>query len=990
MGLSAAPKIGTLLARLGRFTVAGSIRLAVKILQNATSVAGDALRALSIVRAPLVVGAAGAAILGLPDQTTELYRVLALDARDRIFQIWGSFGALFAAAFLFPMFARALVSANYYRLRTPFGRFIAGGAPAICGLLLPLGAALGLHRGNLAAVSVGSLTEGSTEFQAYTHAVATSAPLLRDAVSLCIAIAICSFLLNIRRIPESWSTPSSAQVASGLGSFSRLVFVLGTGLAVGVFAGGNTPIAEALGILTIVLMFVVCLAFFASVLSQYYYDYRIPAISCLFVVAVVISALNLNDNHVVQLIPSGKAEVSPSEPSFEAWYSRRADKEWYRQRGEPYPVFLVSAAGGGIYAAYYAAQVLARLQDRCPNFAQHVFAISGVSGGSLGAAVFSALSKDMARNGAVDLCSFDRHRSGPMENRAGAVLRRDLLTPLIAAGLFPDFLQRFLPFPVFSFDRARAFNAAVTRSYADALPGRPNPFSEPFLKLWNVSGSAPALILNTTHVTSGLRVPIAPFKTAPQSMMYADNKTTGQEDFYDLLLGRPGVFGPEPLGPIARDIDLATAVGISARFPWIAPAASLNVEMNKTVWLSASQTKVVKVGPQTIRLVDGGYYDNSGMDTLLNLLNDLKYMEVKDESPATKRPFVKFFIVSIAGFRSSEDQSWSGVSELMSPIRAMLSTREQRGFDGIFRGWNDAYHCFGKGCADRVGDWFFLDQDDFALPLGWQLADTSRSVIDLQTRDPHLYDSHFTDDFTINQPQTRVGAFRMMANKGACNIVRVLHPVVSGDRTCQTERGKAFVAKNYDGAISEYDAVLKFNPESARALASRGEAEEMSGNLDAALADYGAAINFDPGLDEAFGMRGRLYLKKADYEHAIADETKAIEINRDPLTYFQRRGDAYLGALNYERAIADYTEVIGFVAFPFRPEWLAKRARALDALGRIDEAIADQTKALRLAPSATLHRERAALYRKKGDDARAAADLVQAADPFQQEMDFLK
>jgi 6-phosphogluconolactonase/glucosamine-6-phosphate isomerase/deaminase len=62
-------------------------------------------------------------------------------------------------------------------------------------------------------------------------------------------------------------------------------------------------------------------------------------------------------------------------------------------------VFVVSAAGGGIYAASIAALFLARMQDECPTFAQHVFAISSVSGGSLGAGIFNSLAKQRAENG---------------------------------------------------------------------------------------------------------------------------------------------------------------------------------------------------------------------------------------------------------------------------------------------------------------------------------------------------------------------------------------------------------------------------------------------------------------------------------------------------------------------------------------------------------------------------------------------------------------
>ena len=85
--------------------------------------------------------------------------------------------------------------------------------------------------------------------------------------------------------------------------------------------------------------------------------------------------------------------------------------------------------------------------------------------------------------------------------------------------------------------------------------------------------------------------------------------------------------------------------------------------------------------------------------------------------------------------------------------------------------------------------------------------------------------------------------------------------------------------------------MLKLDPKSARAYASRGEANEKSGDVDAALADYSLAIEIAPSLDEAYGLRGRVCGEQRDYERAIADESKAIELNPDPLSYFQlRRG----------------------------------------------------------------------------------------------------
>ena len=53
-----------------------------------------------------------------------------------------------------------------------------------------------------------------------------------------------------------------------------------------------------------------------------------------------------------------------------------------------------------MYAAYHPALSLARLTDQCPEFAHHLFGISSVSGGSLGAAVFAELLRALPSHGA--------------------------------------------------------------------------------------------------------------------------------------------------------------------------------------------------------------------------------------------------------------------------------------------------------------------------------------------------------------------------------------------------------------------------------------------------------------------------------------------------------------------------------------------------------------------------------------------------------------
>src|SRR6185312_7102625 len=55
------------------------------------------------------------------------------------------------------------------------------------------------------------------------------------------------------------------------------------------------------------------------------------------------------------------------------------------------PMIVVATAGGASRAAYFTTQVLGEIASREENFAERLFLMSGVSGGSLGATVFRSL-----------------------------------------------------------------------------------------------------------------------------------------------------------------------------------------------------------------------------------------------------------------------------------------------------------------------------------------------------------------------------------------------------------------------------------------------------------------------------------------------------------------------------------------------------------------------------------------------------------------------
>ena len=67
----------------------------------------------------------------------------------------------------------------------------------------------------------------------------------------------------------------------------------------------------------------------------------------------------------------------------------------------------------------------------------------------MGASAFSSLVKENIDN------------QEPLEKKAIKLFRQDLLSPLLSMGLFPDLLQRFLPFSINTWDRAIGLEIAA-------------------------------------------------------------------------------------------------------------------------------------------------------------------------------------------------------------------------------------------------------------------------------------------------------------------------------------------------------------------------------------------------------------------------------------------------------------------------------------------------------------------------------------------------
>ena len=441
-----------------------------------------------------------------------------------------------------------------------------------------------------------------------------------------------------------------------------MVVVSGTFLAAFTFA--PVYVGRALGPLVVLALTVANAVLLGSVLAFLGRKFRLPLVTMLLALALIFSGWN--DSHEIRTIPAAPTPDTlrtggQLRERFERWLTARAG-----DRADSIPILLVAAAGGGLRAAYWSAATLAELQDRDSTFARHVFAISGVSGGSLGAAVFAAMVRDLSGGGAGVACTKPKHglsSAGPAGDLSGglisacvrAFMSDDFLSPVLAKMVAPDFLQWFIPFPLRAFDRSTALEHSWEASY-ERWVGK-STLSAGYLAFHQGASHelhAPMLLLNTTHVQTGRRYVTAPFV---DDRAFLDARSV--------------------LRAVGADLPLSTAVHNSARFTYVSPAG--RIERRDGVSYGA--------------LVDGGYFENSGLTTLRDVhrelgaaLGELSMAEDSAGLAARRASVAVLYLCNDPrscrrdlAVDSSLAAGRSLAGEWLSPLIALFRTRDARG-----------------------------------------------------------------------------------------------------------------------------------------------------------------------------------------------------------------------------------------------------------------------------------------------------------------------
>jgi len=394
---------------------------------------------------------------------------------------------------------------------------------------------------------------------------------------------------------------------------------------------------QFLGTIPTVLIFFCVFTACATFLAYRFEKAGVPWLSIGLIWTIVWSLTPFTDNHEIHLtkLEAPQSEQPLLETDFENWLEKRKDDWGGRNSNTPYPVFIFAAEGGGIYAAQNAAFTLGRLEDLSNKvgaekpFSHHTFAISGISGGSVGVTMFASHIADKPG-----------HRSGEtVEKTMASILNADLLSP-VAANMFSlDYLQRFIPLP-FIPDRAAALEEAIAKAWLSEHKSRA-PLDQPFSALGAGSTDYPALVLNAAELKSGRTVASARFRfSATQSeekqienLLEADGQ---RQTFREILKPiRDGEKLHEPLEKCedfdnrtqsshasgfkqTREMSVLKSAVTSARFPYISPAGFL---YRRDVQNCGNDKKLDVV--YRTQYVDGGYVESSGAEPALTILKRL-------------------------------------------------------------------------------------------------------------------------------------------------------------------------------------------------------------------------------------------------------------------------------------------------------------------------------------------------------------------------------
>lgn len=414
--------------------------------------------------------------------------------------------------------------------------------------------------------------------------------------------------------------------------------------------------------------------------------------------------------------------------AFKTWVGRQTDEcallpaeaSDFREpdEGQPKlqrvrPLILVAAEGGGIRAARWTVQVMTELtQTDCG--ANSVFLASGVSGGAVGLGLMASVrptgqgaSDDLTPTEAVGRMAAQRGLSAAV----GGLLTRDLFAGVLGVEINPSHVaDDNTRFP----DRA----GLMEYEWEQQIPGFDSPFpieadeADVPVRGWHT-------VFNGTSVGYECRVLIADIQLITSKKSNdCDGAANEVPGAYDLFTKHPCYLG----------MRTSSASMMAARFPFVTPSAVVDAACGDEHFAD--------------QIIDGGYAENSGIDTANSVLSQLmphirahNHSELSTGGGGTVIvPLVVFAHNTVAVARPTTPEPPKAQPELLVPI----------GNAGASATLGDPVTLLAHStviASNWIPDTFDtpLDSDGRPMPLpeGWQ-----QSLV-------HLMHDHFLQDLAV-------------------------------------------------------------------------------------------------------------------------------------------------------------------------------------------------------------------------------------------------
>lgn len=335
--------------------------------------------------------------------------------------------------------------------------------------------------------------------------------------------------------------------------------------------------------------------------------YRLKKGYPLFIVALlflVVMGVFRRDGEVRMTEQPENIETITVNENYENWLAQKG----YHQAKDSIPIYIISSEGGGIRSAFWTTGLLIKLDSLFPDLMNKTYAFSGVSGGSVGEMFYLAMRRDSL------------HENWPK------ILGADYLAGALAGLTIGEAFQSVLPFSWSKLNRANVLEDDWSKEY-NKQTGK-NTLDMSLHSFYQNSGySQPNLFFNATQVESGKKAIVS-------------NLKLGENFEGDIDL----------LETVNKTISLKSAALLSARFPGISPTALVTDETDKD-WG---------------KIVDGGYYDNSGLMTALHIVRI-----IQESSDSVK---IKPVILFIRNANTASRQSSGVSSELTAPVNAFYQS----------------------------------------------------------------------------------------------------------------------------------------------------------------------------------------------------------------------------------------------------------------------------------------------------------------------------